>query len=213
MQATREVRRGRPQAWDREAVLLAARAVAVRRGYDGLRFTDVAEATGVPVSSLQYAFGTRDDLVREVLRAGVEAELVGITQAMSSVADPWERLQVFIRRGISTDDAGRREAWLMWIEYWRASLRDEIVREHYEQVSVGWRGLVNQAIDDGVSVGRFTIELSSTELSPVVIAIVDGLGLQLEVMDTGLPARGAIDIATASVSALLGVAGNAKGAD
>src|SRR5262245_42303781 len=145
MQTTPEVRRGRPQAWDREAVLLAARTVAVSRGYDGLRFTDVAEATGVPVSSLQYAFGTRDDLVREVLRTGVEAELVGITHAMSKVADPWDRLQVFIRRGISTDDVARREAWLMWIEYWRASLRDAILREHYERLSVSWRSLVQQA--------------------------------------------------------------------
>ena len=68
-------RKGRPLAHDRDELLRHAKAVAVERGFDALRFTDVAEATGVPVSSLQYAFGTRDELVREVLRAGVAEEL------------------------------------------------------------------------------------------------------------------------------------------
>ncbi len=140
-------RKGRPQQWDRDAILLAARAVTVDRGFDGLRFADVAAATSVPVSSLQYAFGSRDDLVREVLRAGVNDEFARLKSAVDAESDPWLRIEIFVRRGISLDDQVRREGWLLWIEYWRASLRDDVVREDYARVASSWRALVRDAID------------------------------------------------------------------
>ena len=122
-------RKGRPPEHDRVELLRAARAVAAERGFDALRFTDVSEATGVPVSSLQYAFGTREALVREVLRAGVADELGRLRTQINSESDPWRRVERFIRSGISIDDQRRREGWMLWMEYWRAALRDEELRE------------------------------------------------------------------------------------
>lgn len=204
MNAKPATRKGRPQQWDRDAILLAARAVTVDRGFDGLRFADVAAATSVPVSSLQYAFGSRDDLVREVLRAGVNDEFARLESAVGEESDPWQRIEIFVRRGISLDDQVRREGWLLWIEYWRASLRDDVVREDYARVASSWRALVRDAIDGGVAAGEFSLKMSSDEAAAVVVAIVDGLGLQIEVGGR-LVATQAIAAARIAVAALLGV--------
>lgn len=198
-------RRGRPVAHDREALLHAARAVAVERGFDALRFADVSEATGVPISSLQYAFGTRDALVREVLRAGVAEEVARLRTAIDREIDPWRRIERFIRLGISIDDGRRREGWLLWIEYWRAASRDPDLRAESSEVSRGWRALLRRAVEDGVLTGQFEISGSAEEVAASLVALVDGLSLQVEVGDRRMRSARATRAATHSARRILGV--------
>lgn len=198
-------RKGRPPAHDRDELLRAARTVAVERGFDALRFADVAEATGVPVSSLQYAFGTRDELVRDVLRTGVADELARLRSATDHLADPWKRIETFIRLGISIDDERRREAWLLWIEYWRASLKDPELHEESSAVARGWRSLVKRAVEDGVMVGKFHIDGSAEETAASLVALVDGLSLQVEVGDSRMRSPRATRAAMRSARRMLGV--------
>ncbi|MEO8330737.1 MAG: TetR family transcriptional regulator C-terminal domain-containing protein, partial [Candidatus Nanopelagicales bacterium] len=178
---------------------------AVERGFDGLRFADVANATCVPVSSLQYAFGTRDVLVREVLRAGVRSELSELQRVVGREADPLRRIDVFIRRSITVDDQARREGWLLWIEYWRAALRDNELRQEYAELGRSWRALVKTAIDDGVRSGQFFVEGPHEDVAAAIVAITDGLGLQVEVGDSRMRAARAIRASRRTVRVLLGV--------
>jgi AcrR family transcriptional regulator len=198
-------RKGRPPEHDRVELLRAARTVAAERGFDSLRFTDVSAATGVPVSSLQYAFGTREALVREVLRAGVADELRRLREAVENETDPWRRIETFIRLGISIDDGRRREGWLLWMEYWRAALRDPELREESGAATRGWRTLVRRAVDDGVSMNQFSIDGSSDETAASLVALVDGLSLQVLVGDSRMRSTRAIRTATRSARRVLGM--------
>jgi AcrR family transcriptional regulator len=198
-------RKGRPPEHDRVELLRAARTVAAERGFDSLRFTDVSAATGVPVSSLQYAFGTREALVREVLRAGVADELRRLREAVENETDPWRRIETFIRLGISIDDGRRREGWLLWMEYWRAALRDLELREESGAATRGWRTLVRRAVDDGVSMNQFSIDGSSDETAASLVALVDGLSLQVLVGDSRMRSTRAIRTATRSARRVLGM--------
>ena len=199
-------RKGRPPAHDRDELLRHAKAVAVERGFDALRFTDVAEATGVPVSSLQYAFGTRDRLVREVLRAGVAGELQRMETAVERERDPWKRLEKFVRLGISIDDDRRREGWLLWIEYWRAASRDPDLREESAGISRQWRRLVRGAVDDGVRAGQFHIDGTAEDAAASLVALVDGMSLQVEVGDDRMRSARATRAAMHAARRILGMA-------
>jgi AcrR family transcriptional regulator len=179
--------------------------VAVERGFDALRFTDVAEATGVPVSSLQYAFGTRDALVREVLRAGVGEELARLRSAIERELDPWTRIETFIRLGISINDDQRREGWLLWMEYWRAASRDADLREESARVARGWRLLIRRAVDDGITTGDFVIDGTAEEVAASLVALVDGLSLQVEVGDDRMRSARATKAAMRSARRILGM--------
>ena len=198
-------RRGRPRAHDREQVLLAAKTVAVQRGFDNVRFSDVAAVTGVPVSSLQYVFGSRDAMVSEVLRAGVSDELARLRQVIDQEPDPWRRIELFVERSISVDDTARREGWLLWIEYWRAALRDPALAEEYAEIADSWRSLVQGAVDDGVKGGAFDIAGTSPDAAASIVALVDGLGVQVEVGERRMRAGRAIRAAHASARRILGV--------
>ena len=198
-------RKGRPLEHDRAELLCAARAVAAERGFDALRFIDVSVATGVPVSSLQYAFGTREALVREVLRTGVADELSRLRKAIEREPDPWKRVERFIRLGISIDDERRREGWLLWMEYWRAALRDDELREESGATTRGWRMLLTRAVDDGATDGRFALDGSSEEAAASLVALVDGMSLQVLVGDSGMKSARATRAAIRSARRMLGM--------
>ena len=198
-------RKGRPPEHDRAQLLRAARAVAAERGFDALRFTDVSAATGVPVSSLQYAFGTREALVREVLRAGVADELNRLRREIDHESDPWRRIERFIRMGISIDDQRRREGWLLWMEYWRAALRDQELREESGATTRGWRTLLTRAVDDGVNAGRFSIANTAEDAAASLVALVDGMSLQVLVGDDRMTSARAIRAAIRSAKRILGM--------
>jgi AcrR family transcriptional regulator len=198
-------RRGRPLEHDRIELLRAARAVAAERGFDALRFSDVSEATGVPVSSLQYAFGTRESLVREVLRVGVADEFERLRLEIDHERDPWRRVERFIRMGISIDDERRRDGWLLWMQFWRAALRDGELREESATATRRWRTLLTRAVDDGVALGLFHISGSSEEAAASLVALVDGMSLQVLVGDQRMKSARATRAAVRSARRILGM--------
>jgi len=155
------------------------RTVAAERGYDGTRLTDVAEASGVPVSSLQHYFGTRDAMVREAVTAGVRDELARVQRATRSIQDPWRRLQRMLRLAISSEDSDRRQGWLVWIEHWRGALRDPELLADSALVQREWRAMFAAVVQDGVDQGVFHPVDSTDDITTELIALIDGLGIPL----------------------------------
>lgn len=58
---------GRPRRIDRDKVLDAAEALVLRAGAAALSFDAVAREAGITKGGVQYAFGTRDKLIRAML--------------------------------------------------------------------------------------------------------------------------------------------------
>jgi AcrR family transcriptional regulator len=54
---------GRPRSIDRDKVLDAAEALVIAEGASALSFDAVAKAAGITKGGVQYAFGTRDNLI------------------------------------------------------------------------------------------------------------------------------------------------------
>lgn len=64
---------GRPRSIDRDKVLDAAEALVVTTGAVALSFDAVAKAAGITKGGVQYAFGTRDNLIRAMIARWEEA--------------------------------------------------------------------------------------------------------------------------------------------
>jgi AcrR family transcriptional regulator len=196
-------RRGRPSTRSRDELLAATLTVAAARGYDGLRFSDVAEATDVPISSLQYYFGSRDALVREAVSQGVRAEVARCREEIEQIADPWRRMEAFIAWGIDLDDDTRREGWLIWTEYWRAALRDPALLADAADLATQWRDIIESIVRAGIASGDFQVDGRVDDAIAEILALVDGLGVQLMVGDHALSAGRAVEIATAAARRVL----------
>ena len=91
----------------------AAGRVIAERGADATRFADVAAESGVPVSTLQYYFGSREDLLVAAFRHASGAEIAGLEADLARLDDPWQRLGRIVTtalRGYQSGAAGCRPA-------------------------------------------------------------------------------------------------------
>ena len=85
--------RGQRRAGRRKvAVLEAAGRVIAERGADATRFADVAAESGVPVSTLQYYFGSREDLLVAAFRHASGTEIEALEAEIAALDDPWQQL-------------------------------------------------------------------------------------------------------------------------
>jgi AcrR family transcriptional regulator len=191
------------------AVLEAAGRVIADRGADATRFTDVAAESGVPVSSLQYYFGSREDLLVAAFRHASSTETDSLEADVASRPDPWDRLSYIVGRALAGYQEDQAKAGRLWIESWHFGIRDEEMRADTLRDYTEWRRLVADAIRLGIENGRFTTTLSPQRLAMLAIAMVDGLGIPLALGDPEMTvATAARDVLTA-LAALLQLSGQA----
>jgi AcrR family transcriptional regulator len=83
----------------RQRILDAAAKVFREQGYAHARLSDIAEQAGIQTGSLYYHFDSRDDLVDEILRLGIETAWQHVRDALAELpaATPLERLAAAIR--------------------------------------------------------------------------------------------------------------------
>lgn len=198
--ATRHTRRaGR----DRTAVLRAAADVVAERGVEGARFTDVSTASGVPVSTLQYYFGNREDMIVATLQHVGDAEIALLRLALNEHvhASAWEQLVALIRVGVAQDSPTL--TWRLWVELWRLALRDDELRADALEVARRWRELLVSVIERGLQSGEFRTEAPPAIVARQSMCLMDGVGIPAALGD---PALGSpLDLVTSAVAALLGV--------
>lgn len=142
----------------RQRILDAAAKAFRQHGYSA-RLSDIAEAAGIQTGSLYYHFTSREGLVAEVMRLGVEASWAHVRAAVDALPDtatPLDRLAVAIRT--------HTMAMLELSDYASAEARilgqvhpDTLAAHRRDQERYGryWRGLFEAAraagqVDPGV---------------------------------------------------------------
>jgi DNA-binding transcriptional regulator YbjK len=154
----------------RERILRATLAVIGRAGIGAVTHRSVAEEAGVPLGSLTYWFGTKDDLLREALRRFVaeEAErLRGVAEALGAGAEPADVAASFA--AVLEDETGTEQIaqFELYLEAARnPALRDIALESFraYEEVAVA--ALRAAGVED------------PERIAPLFVSLADGLGLR-----------------------------------
>jgi AcrR family transcriptional regulator len=188
----------RRSAHRRTEVLSAAGEVVAARGADGTRFTDVTAATGVGVSTLQYYFGTREDMLIAVFRHAAQRDFDIVGERLAALTDPWERLLVIA--GHLTGAVGSETAWRLWVESWRWALRDSGVRADVLGDYRRWHELIAAEI----TAGGFGGTAPPMDTARLILALIDGLALPVALGDPGLARAAARDLLADGLARLLG---------
>ncbi|MGH9133549.1 MAG: TetR/AcrR family transcriptional regulator [Ilumatobacteraceae bacterium] len=84
----------------RQRILDAAAAVFREQGYASARLSDIAACAGIQTGSLYYHFDSREDLVAEILRLGIETAWEHVRAAVDALppdAGAVERLAAALR--------------------------------------------------------------------------------------------------------------------
>ena len=185
------------------AVLESACRVIASRGAEATRFADVADASGVPVSTLQYYFGSREDLLVAAFRHASATELAALASELETVGSAWERIRIIVQRALAGYQPGSSAAGLLWIESWHWAIRDAEMRVDALRDYAGWRRLVADAVRLGAANGEFTPLFSAERVAVLAIAMTDGAGVPLALGDPELTAADATADVLTTVAALL----------
>lgn len=86
----------------RQSILLAAARVFAARGYEAATIRDIASAVDLLPGSLYHHFASKDALIEELYRAGIDHIIKAVQEAVEGVDDPWERLEAVCRTHIET---------------------------------------------------------------------------------------------------------------
>ncbi|HEX5017598.1 MAG TPA: TetR/AcrR family transcriptional regulator [Actinomycetes bacterium] len=186
---------------NRPDILRSAGQVIADRGYEETRFADVAERSGASVSTLQYLFGSRDDLLIATLRQTVDEFFAAARDAGAAESEPLARLRATLRSMMAAEesDEDARRDWAVWIEYWRAASRDPELGEEAERTYAAWTGLVADAIAPLVGA-----QDDVNALAAATTAMVDGFGIQIVLGPTRLDRAAAAETVLAWLAAVMG---------
>ena len=200
---TRRPVSGRRAGRDRTDVLAAAARVIAERGAEATRFTDVSAASGVPVSSLQYYFGSREDVLVAAFRHRSRLELDGLRADLASIRSPWQRLERVAQVALGGFGQDPSEPGRPWVESWRFALRDAELREDVLSDNAAWRELIAGAVRDGVRSGVFDAGVDPDRVAVQAVALFDGIGLPVALGDPAVAAV-ATDLVLDALGVLLG---------
>ncbi|MEU6375793.1 TetR/AcrR family transcriptional regulator [Streptomyces sp. NPDC046909] len=137
----------------RKRILDAAAKVLSRKGYSGMRLSDVAEVADLQAPAIYYHFGSREDLIEEVMWVGMasmRAHVIEVLDALPADASPIDRLLAAVEAHLRYE--------LQASDYTTASIRNagqvsEKIqkRQRVEQVKYGelWRELIDSTVTSG----------------------------------------------------------------
>jgi AcrR family transcriptional regulator len=181
----------------RRRILNAAAHVLSVKGYAGTRLSDVAEYAELQAPAIYYYFPSRDDLIEEVMYAGIAAmreHLRGALDALPPQTSPVERILAAVEAHL------RHELELS--DYASASIRnagqipDRLrTRQLKEDAAYGriWRGL----FDDARTHGQLRSDLDARLAQLLVIG---ALNWSVEWFD---PRRSSVDTIVSNAQALV----------
>jgi AcrR family transcriptional regulator len=137
----------------RQRLLDAGARLFSEHGYRNTRLSDIADAAGIQTGSIYYHFASREELVAEILRLGMENAWSHVREAVDALAPdatPIDRLGVAIRAHVAVvlDISDYASAHSRIV----GEVPDEVRREHFEhQRAYGayWNELFEAARDAG----------------------------------------------------------------
>ena len=185
-------------------MLEAACRVIAERGADATRFADVAAESGVPVSTLQYYFGSREDLLVAAFRHASSAEIAALEAEVAGLDDPWDQLERILEKSLTGYEPDAPDAGRLWIESWHFGIRDPEMRADALRDNTAWRRLVADVVRGGIERGVLSDRHDPDKVAVLAVAAADGMGIPLSLGDPVITAAGAVQDVLAALRELLG---------
>jgi AcrR family transcriptional regulator len=137
----------------------------------------VAREAGLSQGILHYYFTDK----RAILVAALERVMADLHQRVAreagSTRDAGRRLRALVA-GCLTQATEAREFWLVFVEFWGQTLHDRRLADINAELYARIRRLVGGIVAHGIRAGRFR-RVDPEEAGAVILALVDGLSLQL----------------------------------
>jgi AcrR family transcriptional regulator len=194
--------RPRNQAERRRQLANAGRHVLLERGAVGLRVKDIAERAGITPSSVLYYYPRIDELMMEVSRDAMERYAERRSRRVRALDDPLRQLRLAIHLGVPTgpDDDDSRLLYELDAFIGSSPAFRVLSSSFFDRQVL----LYQQVLESGAAKGQFRLGADADSLARGLVAMEDGLGLQVVVGHPGLDSAEAERILLRHASAVTG---------
>ena len=160
----------------RQELVEAAWRVITRAGIDNVTVREIAIESGYSTGTLAHYFTTKDDILRSALeRADNE-----IRQRLDRIPDdvhPAAALRHVLQEALPLDERRAFELTLD-VNFWARALNQPSLRALQHRDHDVWRQLVFDRVQTAQRAGAIDAQRSAIDITDVLVAFVDGLGLQ-----------------------------------
>jgi AcrR family transcriptional regulator len=157
-----------------ESLVRAAYRLISSKGIERTTLQDIADAAGVSKALAVYYFKTKENLLLAAIRWVLARVAERMTNALSSVEDPEERVRVMLDT-IFVDPRRNRDFYLAY-----TALIGEAARNaRFNELNTTFRSIMNAAYADLIRAGERVFVFDSVEEAAMgVRALIDGFFLQ-----------------------------------
>jgi AcrR family transcriptional regulator len=192
--------RPRNQAQRRRQLANAGRRVLLERGAVGVRVKDIAEQAGITPSSVLYYYPRLDELMIEVSREAMERYAERRSRRVRTLGDPIRQLRLAIHLGVPTGPDDEESRLLYELDaFVGSSPAFRVLSSSFFDRQVL---LYQHVLESGVASGAFELAAPADSLARGLVAMEDGLGLQVVVGHPGLDSAEAERILVSHASAV-----------
>jgi AcrR family transcriptional regulator len=195
--------RPRNQAERRRQLANAGRHVLLERGAVGVRVKDIAERAGITPSSVLYYYPRIDELMMEVSREAMERYAERRSRQVRALEDPARQLRLAIHLGVPTGPDDEESRLLYELDaFIGSSPAFRVLSSSFFDRQVV---LYQHLLESGAASGVFRLAADADTLARGLVAMEDGLGLQVVVGHPGLDSSEAERILLRHAGAATGV--------
>jgi len=183
-----------------QRILAAMRTSVGTRGAAGSTFDHVAREAGVSRGLLHYYFGSKEQLLVEVVRRDCDARIAVLEERFADADSAEAIVEVLLSQlqALLED-----ESQSVVYEVLSASRRSDYVRDELAEVYNRWREHLADVLREKERAGVIKPRADAAAVAAVVLALGDGFGLQL-VSDPERDASEALEVGITTVRWLLG---------
>ena len=174
----------------------------LERGAIGVRVKDIAEHAGLAPSSVLYYYPNLDDLLLDVSRHAMERYAERRAEAVRRIDSPRGQLRLAIHLGVPTGPDDEESRLLYELDaFVGSSPAFRVLSSSFFDRQVL---LYEHVLESGAARGAFELAAPAESLARGLVAMEDGLGLQVVVGHPGLDSAEAERILVRHASAVTG---------
>lgn len=160
----------------RQELVEAAWRVINRVGLEHTTIREIAAESGYSTGALAHYFRTKDDILRSALERA-DHDIRDRLEQMPLDAHPVARLRHALAQALPLDDRRAFELNLD-VNFWARALNQPALRELQHRDHDTWRDVVLKAVIEAQEAGGLDPRRPPDDVTDLIVAFVDGLGLQ-----------------------------------
>ncbi|MGH3321308.1 MAG: TetR/AcrR family transcriptional regulator [Streptosporangiaceae bacterium] len=184
----------------RRELMDAAAAVIAAEGIDAATVRRIAAASGCTTGMVTHYFTSKHELIigaiRQVHRRAGD-RMIARRRCMSGV----DALRAVLLEALPLD-AAREAEWRVWLAFWGVAWTSQLLIEEHNARYALWRRFIRELLAEAARHGHIKRGLDLDAAAAHLIALADGIGLQIIYEPTRLTRQRAVSMIEAQLSQL-----------